>query len=578
MPLSSIVRRNATRTVRLRGADLLNNPTLNKGTAFTEAERETFGLHGLLPPIVESLDAQCLRAYQAFGLKPNDLERHIYLRQLQDTNEVLFYRLLLDYIDEMLPIVYTPVVALGCQEFSHIYRRPRGLFIPYPLRHSISALLRNHPNPEVDVIVVTDGERILGIGDQGVGGLGIPIGKLSLYTLIGGIHPSRTLPIVLDVGTNNEERLRDPEYLGWRQPRITGTDYDDFVDAFVKAVKEVLPGTILQWEDFAGVHARSILNRYRDQLLTFNDDIQGTAAVVLGAILAAARASGCSFRNQEIVFLGAGAASTGVADYLRGALVAEGLTEAEARGRVWMVNRGGLLHDGRADLTPEQRIYAQPLSRVAAWPRGSDSKLGLSDVIKHVRATVLIGLSTLPLAFTEPIVREMASKIERPIILPLSNPTDRSEARPEDLLRWTEGRALVATGSPYPPVRFGDRTIPISQCNNVYIFPAVGLAMVASRPFADSAETQRISDGMMIAAARKLAEHSPALKDASGPLLPALKDIRNVAVEIAFAVACEAERSSVAPREDSSSSASLRSRILASQWFPAYPTYLPAPE
>lgn len=576
MPLNAIVRRNTTCSVRLRGADLLNNPTLNKGTAFTEAERETFGLHGLLPPIVESLDAQCVRAYEAFILKPNDLERHIYLRQLQDTNEILFYRLLLDYIDEMLPIVYTPVVALGCQEFSHIYRRPRGLFIPYPLRHSIPALLRNHSNPEVDVIVVTDGERILGIGDQGVGGLGIPIGKLSLYTLIGGIHPSRTLPIVLDVGTNNEERLRDPEYLGWRHARITGTDYDDFVDAFVKAVKEVLPATILQWEDFAGVHARSILDRYRDQLLTFNDDIQGTAAVALGAILAAVRVAGSSFRDQHIVFLGAGAASTGVADYLRAALIAEGLSEAEARGRVWMVNRGGLLHDGRVDLTPEQRIYAQPLSRVADWPRGSDGKIRLSDVIKHVRTTVLIGLSTLPLAFTEPIVREMASKIERPIILPLSNPTDRSEARPEDLLRWTEGRALVATGSPYAPVRFGDRTIPISQCNNVYIFPAVGLAVVASRLFADSAGTRRITDGMMLAAARALAEHSPALKDPSAPLLPTLKNIRNVAVEIACAVAREAERSGLAPRSDSSSSASLRSRILASQWFPAYPTYLPA--
>ncbi len=576
MPVNSIARRNTTRTLHLRGADLLNNPTLNKGTAFTEAERETFGLHGLLPPIVESLDAQCLRAYQAFVLKPNDLERHIYLRQLQDTNEVLFYRLLLDHIDEMLPIVYTPVVALGCQEFSHIYRRPRGLFISYPLRHSIPALLRNHLNPEVDVIVVTDGERILGIGDQGVGGLGIPIGKLALYTLIGGIHPARTLPIVLDVGTNNEERLRDPEYLGWRQPRVTGTDYDDFVDAFVKAVKDVLPGTILQWEDFAGLHARSILNRYRDQLLTFNDDIQGTAAVALGAILAAVRVAGSALRDQEIVFLGAGAASTGVADYLRAALIAEGLSEAEACGRVWMVNRGGLLHDGRVDLTPEQRIYAQPLSRVADWPRRSDGKIGLSDVIEHVRATVLIGLSTLPLAFTESIVREMASKIERPIILPLSNPTDRSEARPEDLLRWTEGRALVATGSPYPPVRFGDRTIPISQCNNVYIFPAVGLAIVASRHLADSTGTRRITDGMMLAAARELARHSPALKDASAPLLPALKDIRNVAVEIAFAVAREAERSGVTPRSGSLSSASLRSHILDSQWFPAYPTYVPA--
>jgi malate dehydrogenase (oxaloacetate-decarboxylating) len=576
MPLNAILRRNTIRSVHLRGVELLNNPALNKSTAFDEAERETFGLHGLLPPIVESLDAQCGRAYEAFAQKPNDLERHIYLRQLQDTNEVLLYRLLLDHIEEMLPIVYTPVVALGCQEFSHIYRRPRGLFISYPLRHSIPALLRNHPNPEVDVIVVTDGERVLGIGDQGVGGLGIPIGKLALYTLIGGIHPARTLPIVLDVGTNNEERLRDPEYLGWRYPRVTGTDYDDFVDAFVKAVKEVLPGTILQWEDFAGVHARSILDRYRDQLLTFNDDIQGTAAVALGAILAAVRVAGSALRDQEIVFLGAGAASIGVADYLREALIEEGLSEKEARSRVWMVNRGGLLHDGRVGLTPEQRTYAQPLCRVSAWPRGSEDKIGLADVIKHVRATVLIGLSTLPLAFTEPIVREMASKVERPIIFPLSNPTDHSEARPEDLLRWTEGRALVATGSPYAPVRLGDRTVAISQCNNVYIFPAVGLAVIASRPFADSAESRRITDGMMIAAARALAEYSPALKDASAPLLPTLKNIRNVAVEIAFAVAREAERSGLAPGSDASPSASLRSRILASQWFPAYPKYIPA--
>lgn len=554
--------------------DLLNNPALNKGTAFTEAERETFGLHGLLPPIVESLDDQCVRAYQAFALKSNDLERHIYLRQLQDTNEVLFYRLLLDHIDEMLPLVYTPVVALGCQEFSHIYRRPRGIFISYPLRHSIPALLRNHPNPEVDVIVVTDGERILGIGDQGVGGLGIPIGKLSLYTLIGGIHPARTLPVVLDVGTNNEERLRDPEYLGWRHPRITGKDYDDFIDAFVRAVKEVLPGTILQWEDFAGVHARPILNRYRDELLTFNDDIQGTAAVALGAILAAVRVAGSSFRDQEIVFLGAGAASTGVADYLRAALVEEGLSEEEARSRVWMVNRGGLLHTGRSDLTSEQRIYAQPLSRVPSWPRAIEDKIELHDVIENVRATILIGLSTLPSAFTEPIIREMSRKVERPIILPLSNPTDRSEAHPADLFRWTGGRALVATGSPFPPVNFENRSIPISQCNNVYIFPAVGLAVVASRLSADSVAALRITDGMMIAAARALAEHSPALKDASAPLLPVLKDIRSVAVEIAFAVAREAERSGIATRLDSTSS--LRERILACQWSPAYPTCVPA--
>jgi malate dehydrogenase (oxaloacetate-decarboxylating) len=574
MSLTSLPQQNIIRTVHLRGMDLLNNPALNKGTAFTEDERESFGLNGLLPPVIESLDDQVGRAYQAFSLKSNDLERHIYLRQLQDANEVLFYRLLLDHIDEMLPIVYTPVVALGCQEFSHIYRRPRGLFIPYPQRHFIPALLRNHPSPEVDVVVVTDGERILGIGDQGVGGLGIPIGKLSLYTLIGGIHPARTLPIVLDVGTNNEERLRDPEYLGWRHARVTGSEYDDFIESFVTAVKQVLPSTLLQWEDFSGVHARPILNRYREQMLTFNDDIQGTAAVALGAILSAIRVAGSSLREQEIVFLGAGSASTGVADYLRAALVAEGLSEEEARKRFWMVDRDGLLHSGRTDLTPEQRVYAQPLARVSSWARGGNANFGLADVIHNVRATILIGLSTIGGAFSEAIVREMADKVERPIIFPLSNPTQHSEAAPSDLYRWTNGRALLATGSPFPPVEFSGRTIPVSQCNNVYIFPAVGLAVVASRPSPGTLGARRITDSMLIAAARTLAEHSPALKDPSAPLLPALKDLRSLAVEIAFAVAQEAARSGVAPPLDSPSA--LRSQILANQWTPAYPAYVAA--
>jgi malate dehydrogenase (oxaloacetate-decarboxylating) len=572
MATNPVARKNAALAVRLRGVELLNNPALNKGTAFDEAEREAFGLHGLLPPIVESLDAQCVRAYEAFLLKDSDLERHIYLRQLQDTNEVLFYRLLLEHVEEMLPIVYTPVVALGCEQFSHIYRRPRGLFISYPLREVIPQLLRNHPNTKVDVIVVTDGERILGIGDQGGGGLGIPIGKLSLYSLIGGIHPARTLPIVLDCGTNNEERLNDPEYLGWRHERITGTDYYDFVELFVRAVKQVLPDTLLQWEDFAGTHARPILDGYRDQLLTFNDDIQGTAAVALGAMLSAVRVAGSTLREQEIVFFGAGAASIGVADYLRAALVGEGLSEDEARRRIWMVNRGGLLHDGRAELTPEQRVYAQPLAQVAAWTRSGGDTIGLYDVIKNIRATVLIGLSTVTDAFTEPMVREMASKVERPIIFPLSNPTEKSEARPEDLIRWTDGRALVATGSPYKPVQFGGRAIPISQCNNVYIFPAVGLAVMASRLSGDGAGTQRVTDAMMIAAARALAEQSPALKDSAAPLLPPLKNIRAVAVEIAFAVALEAERSG---KSDASSAETLRARIVESQWVPEYPGYIP---
>lgn len=545
------------------GMTLLGVPSLNKGTAFTSDERTHLGLHGLLPPQVETLDQQALRAYHAFQRKNDDLERHIYLRALQDTNEVLFYRLLLDHIEEMMPIVYTPVVALGCQQFSAIYRRARGLFISYPMRDSIAMLLRNRPNREVDVIVVTDGERILGIGDQGAGGLGIPIGKLSLYTLIGGIHPSRTLPIVLDVGTNNQERLHDPEYLGWRHERITGQEYDDFIAQFVHAVKTELPHTCLQWEDFAMPHARPILDRYRDELLTFNDDIQGTAAVALGAILGAVKATGRKLTGQQIVMLGAGSASIGVADYLRAAMVAEGLSDEEARRRFWIVNRNGVLHDDRTDLSVEQRVYAQPASRLDGWPRTLNGKCGLADVISKVDATILIGLSTLGGAFTEAIVREMAGKVERPIIFPLSNPTTNAEATAEDLIRWTGGRALVASGSPFPPVVYEGRTIPIAQCNNVYIFPALGLGLVAS-------VARRVTDSMMIAAAQALAEHSPAHKDPSGRLLPELANLRKVAIEIAVAVGLEAQRAGVAPL---TSPEELRRKVIANQWTPAYPDF-----
>ena len=545
-----------------RGMDLLNRQGLNKGTAFTEEERSKLGLHGLLPPQVESLEEQVLRAYEAYKRKDDDLERHIYLRALQDTNEVLFYRLLLDHIEEMTPMVYTPVVALACQQFSHIYRRPRGLFISYPLRDSILTLLQNRPNRDVDVVVVTDGERILGIGDQGAGGLGIPIGKLSLYTLIGGIRPERTLPIVLDVGTNNKERLNDPEYLGWRHDRITGQPYFDFVDQFVQAVKQELPGTCLQWEDFATPHARPILQHYRDELLTFNDDIQGTAAVALGAVLGAVKVTGKSLKDQQIVMLGAGSAGIGVADGLRAAMKGEGLSELEARSHFWVVDKDGLLHSGRKDLTPEQSVYAQPEDRVSGWPRTSNGHSGLADAIGKIEATILIGLSTVGGAFSESIVREMARKVERPIIFPLSNPTSKSEAKADDLIRWTEGRALVATGSPFAPVRYGGRTIPIAQCNNVFIFPAMGLGVVASG-------ARRVTDAMMLAAARALAANSPALKDSSASLLPPLSDIRRVAAQIAVAVGMQAQKDGLTPKltEDE-----LRQRVTAAQWTPAYPS------
>jgi len=541
--------------------DLLERPELNKGTAFTKDERKKFGLDGLLPPQIKSLDEQVVRAYEAYKRKDDDLERHIYLRALQDTNEVLFYRLLLDHIEEMTPMVYTPVVALACQQFSHIYRRPRGLFISYPLRDSVPLLLRNRPNREVDVIVVTDGERILGIGDQGAGGLGIPIGKLSLYTLIGGIPPERTLPIVLDVGTNNEERLRDPEYLGWPHERVTGQEYFDFIDQFVQAVKQELPETCLQWEDFATPHARPILDRYRDQTLTFNDDIQGTAAVVLGAIVGAVKVTGKSLKDQQIVFLGAGSAGIGVADFLRAAMREEGVSENEARSQFWVVDKDGLLHSGRKDLSPEQSVYAQPEERVSGWPATANGHIGLADVIGKIEATILIGLSTVGGAFTETIVREMARKVQRPIIFPISNPTIKSEAKADDLIRWTDGRALIATGSPFAPVSYNGRTIPIAQCNNIYIFPAIGLGVVAAR-------ARRVTDGMILAAGRTLGEQSPALRDASASLLPGLANLRAVAAAIAVAVGLEAQRAGVAPK---TTEEELRERVKATQWTPGYP-------
>lgn len=546
-----------------RGMDLLDTPLLNKGTAFTDEERILFGLLGLLPPHVETLEEQVVRAYEAYQRKDDDLERHIYLRALQDTNEVLFYRLVLDHIEEMTPIVYTPTVALACQQFSHIYRRPRGLFVSYPRRDSIITLLRNRPNPNVDVIVVTDGERILGIGDQGAGGLGIPIGKLSLYTLIGGIRPERTLPIVLDVGTNNQERLNDPEYLGWRHERITGQEYYGFIDQFVQAVKQEFPETCLQWEDFANTHARPILERYRDELLTFNDDIQGTAAVALGAILGAIKVTGKALRDQQIVIFGAGSAAIGVADGLCAAMKEEGLTEQEARSRFWLLNSKGLLHSGRKDLTPEQRIYAKPESRISGWPRTSDGRVSLANVIGKIDATILIGLSTVGGAFSETIVREMTRKIGRPVIFPLSNPTAKSEAIAEDLVRWTDGHALVATGSPFAPVNYGGRKIPIAQCNNVYIFPAMGLGVVASG-------ARRVTDSMMLAAARALAANSPALEDPSASLLPPLTDLRRVAAEIALAVATQAQKDGVAATLGEQE---LRQRVTAAQWAPTYPSY-----
>ncbi|MER6287483.1 NAD-dependent malic enzyme [Streptomyces sviceus] len=543
---------------RVRGTALLADPLLNKGTAFSPEERAELGLDGLLPPATETMQEQTERAYEAFLSYDKPLNRHIYLRQLQDTNEVLFYGLLTRHLEEMLPVVYTPTVGEACRRFSEIYRRPRGLFLTYEDRHRYREILRNRPGREVDVIVVTDGQRILGLGDQGVGGMGIPIGKLSLYTAIGGIHPARTLPILLDVGTDNEQLLKNEHYLGRRQHRVTGDAYDEMIEAFVSAVEAELPGTLLQWEDFATAHARPILSRYQDRLLTFNDDIQGTAAVALGALTTATKVAGASLTDHRIVVLGAGSAAIGVADMIRTALVEEGLSEEEAADRFWFVDIDGLLVDSRTDLTPEQRVYARDEADVRQW--GGDAP-DLARVVGEVRPTVLIGLSTAHGAFTEEIVRTMADSCDRPVILPLSNPTSNAEADPADLARWTDGRALIAAGSPFPPLEVDGREVPVAQANNVYVFPAVGLAVTACR-------ARRVTDRMMVAAARAVGDCAVrAGTDGATPLLPPLASMRDAAREIALAVAQAAVEDGVAPE---ATEAELREAIAEAQWTPRY--------
>jgi malate dehydrogenase (oxaloacetate-decarboxylating) len=543
----------------LTGHARLFDALTTKGTAFTRAERRELGLVGLLPTAEKTIAQQAEHCWDEFSTRRDDLDKHIYLRALQDRNETLFYRVLRDHIPETMPIVYTPTVGEACQSFSAIYRRPRGLFVSYPDRDLLREVLRNRPQRDVDVIVVTDGQRILGLGDQGIGGMGIPIGKLSLYTLIGGIDPARTLPIVLDVGTDNVERLGDPQYLGWRHRRIGDDDYYAFIDEFVAAVHEELPDVLLQWEDFATVHAKPILDRYRDKLLTFNDDIQGTAAVALGALHGAAKVAGRPLSQQQVVMLGAGSAGMGVLDMVRRAMMSEGLSEHDAAARIWVVDIQGLLTDARTDLSAEQRRFAQPATRVADWALTGPAQL--ADVVHHVDVGVLLGLSTAAGAFTEAIVRELAGKTERPIIFPLSNPTSRAEAHPSELDAWTEGRALIATGSPFPPLRRNGAERPIAQCNNVYIFPAMGLAVTA-------AQATRVTDEMMRVAAATLGDASPALDDPDGSLLPAWSDVPNVAVRIAHAVGMQAIADGVAPKR---ADEELSERITQVRWTPEYP-------
>jgi malate dehydrogenase (oxaloacetate-decarboxylating) len=544
------------------GHSLLDLPLLNKGSAFTEAERREFGLTGLLPPGVSTPEVQLARIYGNYRQKTSNLERYIHLVSLQDRNETAFYRLLSEHLVEMMPIIYTPVVGEACQAYSRIYRRPRGLYIAYPQRDSIDAALANLGDQDVSIVVVTDGERILGLGDLGIGGMGIPIGKLSLYTVCAGIHPAETLPVILDVGTNNQDLLKDPLYVGWRHERIRGAEYDAFVEAFVTAIIKRFPRVLLQWEDFARHNAARLLEKYRDRLCSFNDDIQGTGAVTLAVATAGVAASGGTFADQRVVVLGAGSAGAGITRQLVAAMRAAGLTEEQARARVWLVDASGLVHSRQTGLDAFKREFARPFESVAGWA-GAPDNIPLLEVVKHARPTMLIGTAAQPQAFTEEIVREMARHVARPMIFPLSNPTSRAEALPGDLIAWTEGRALVATGSPFEDVEYGGRRIPIGQCNNAYIFPGVGLGVIA-------AQARRVTDAMFIAAARTLSDLAPVRRDPALALVPPLIEVRDVAKRVALAVGMQAQRDGVAdalPEEE------LRSRIEATMWTPDYLPY-----
>lgn len=555
-----------TLEISLTGQALLETPLLNKGSAFNEEERREFGLMGLLPPHVSTVDEQLTRTYGSFKNKESDLERYIYLVSLQDRNETLFYRLLQEHITEMMPIVYTPVVGEGCKLYSRIYRRPRGLYIDYNHLNDIPAVLDDAPNRAVDVIVVTDGERILGLGDLGVGGMGIPVGKLSLYTLCAGIAPSRTLPIMLDLGTDNEELLSDPLYLGLRRNRVRGQEYDDFIEAFVKAVIDKFPNVLLQWEDFSKNNATRLLERYRDRLCTFNDDIQGTGAVTVSGLIAAMDVSGSRLSKQQVVILGAGSAATGISDQIVTAMMTEGLSRQEATSAIWLVDSHGLVHTGRLGLEPFKERYAQDVEKVSGWTLSEPDFINLLDVVKHVKPAILIGTSAQPGSFTEDVIREMARHVARPVIFPLSNPTSKSEAVPMDLINWTDGRALVATGSPFPPVVFEKRMIKIGQCNNAFVFPGVGLGVIASG-------ARRVTNEMFVAAARALAEFSPAIQDPTESLYPALEHVRKVSRCVALAVGAEALRSGLA---ETITRDELVRRVESMMWIPRYARYVRA--
>jgi malate dehydrogenase (oxaloacetate-decarboxylating) len=552
----------ATCQVSLSGFDLINSPRLNKGTAFSAHERDVFDLHGLLPPHVGTLDEQIERRTEALADESTPFTKYSLLRDLQDTNETLFYALLVRNIEEMLPLVYTPTVGEGCQRFSEIWRKPRGLFLSYPNKDRIDQILNHSRYDDVKCIVVSDGERILGLGDQGAGGMGIPIGKMALYTALGGIHPEHCLPILLDAGTDNEDRLKDPIYIGWRHHRVRDVEYDAFVDVFVNSVKKRWPHVLLQWEDFAGSNAARFLARYRDQLCTFNDDIQGTAAVATATLISAINVTGIPLEQQKIVMLGFGSAGIGITNLLAQFMQDRGLTEQEARNRFFAIDLYGLVTENGKGVRPEQLPYARKEQEVRGWKQ-PNGEITLLDVIRNAKPSVLIGVSGQPGAFTEQAVREMAKYSDRPVIFPLSNPTSRSEATAQDLMDWTEGRALIGTGSPFEPVSVGETKVPVTQTNNSYIFPGLALGIVASK-------ARRVTDTMVKAAAEELVRNLATQKDKQASLLPPLSQARKLGRLIGMAVGRQAIRDGQA---QVASEDALSRELQANFWEPVYVPY-----
>jgi malic enzyme len=552
--------------VRWHGIGLLERPLFNKDTAFTEEERDTFGLRGLLPPRVLTIEEQVGLELEHVRCKADDLEKYIGLAALQDRNEILFYRVLVENLEEFMPIVYTPTVGKACQYFSHILRRPRGVWITPDDIDRIPQLLRNARQGDTHLIVATDNERILGLGDQGAGGMGIPIGKLALYTAGAGIHPSHTLPVSLDVGTDRRELLDDPLYVGYRHPRLRGVPYEDFIEAFASGVAEVFPHAVLQWEDFKQHNALRILDRYRHRMTSFNDDIQGTGGVALAGILAGLRLTRSSLLRQRLVFLGAGAAGIGIARLVKLAMERQGASPGQIRQFLVMVDSRGLVYEGREPLEADKRPFALDAAAMQAFGFGNSVRCDLETVVSRVKPTVLIGTCGAAGAFTEGAIREVARHTAIPLIFPLSNPTSKTEAAPVDILRWTAGRALVATGSPFEPVRWQDTTRVVGQANNVFVFPGVGLGAIVSG-------AREITDDMFLAAAEVLAGMVSNERLSNGALYPTVSDLRKVSRQVAVRIVREARDCGLgrAFRDDH-----IEAAVDAAMWYPDYVRYQPA--